>query len=585
MDLNLNKTVVKSKEEEKVVAAEVEEKVVEAVSAAEKGVEKVAAKAAKGEGTFMRSTMTRRTPPRKSPTPMEVEGTQHLADSSRLQVPKETLKGGSTASSVASGPVSRSNSVASSKRARTDSEGDTEPIAQADDLCKMREIGSELRKFLLTDTNKVSKLACMHVLATVSRSKQKETSESEIGQAWEKAGRRKKRKNKKAANKINNDKEIGTGEQSVRENPKERRASRALREKESRESSEEREPRNDIEQERHNAKMNVEDMDPEEREVERLMQNYRIVMSLVPNNSSTITVDDRRQIRAAMHEMKLRTMIMIGVAKELRHKANTTERKMTTTAINTKQRTQGSYSAAVKTGQTEVIAQTEATQQTQKQQHKVSVTAKETGMTPEQVAKVLREKIDPTTHKIAARNYVAMPKMLQKAPSSSKTATDVVSAAEEDSEHVAVISEPPPPSTPCSSDESCEEPKFTTVRRKNMRKIIKKEVDKAKKEINLIEVSEMDNVSEAKEAATVRPGIRKSRNSRDEEANKATTDSEPRSTRETRRSRVPEEYNTPKEIELKKLLTSYKTIMSLIRNTSARITMEENALSVQNCTK
>ncbi|KAK4887252.1 hypothetical protein RN001_003523 [Aquatica leii] len=69
-----------------------------------------------------------------------------------------------------------------------------------------------------------------------------ETSESEIGQAWEKAGRRKKRKNKKAANKINNDKETGKGEQSVKENPKERRASRALRDKESRESSEEREP-------------------------------------------------------------------------------------------------------------------------------------------------------------------------------------------------------------------------------------------------------------------------------------------------------------------------------------------------------
>ncbi|KAK4877986.1 hypothetical protein RN001_010492 [Aquatica leii] len=111
-------------------------------------------------------------------------------------------------------------------------------------------------------------------------------------------------------------------------------------------------------------------MDPEEREIEKLMHNYRIVMSLVPNNSSTITVDDRRQIRAAMHEIKLKTMIMIGVAKDLKPKANTTERKMTTTAINNKQRTQRSYSTAVKTGQTKVIAQTEATQQTQKQQHK-----------------------------------------------------------------------------------------------------------------------------------------------------------------------------------------------------------------------
>ncbi|KAK4887393.1 hypothetical protein RN001_003664 [Aquatica leii] len=177
-----------------------------------------------------------------------------------------------------------------------------------------------------------------------------------------------------------------------------------------------------------------------------------------------------------------------------------------------------------------------------------------------------------------ARNYVAMPKMLQKGPSSSKTVTDVVSVAEEDSEHVAVISEPPPPSTPCSSDESCEEPKFTTVRRKSMRKIIKKEVAKAKKEINLIEVSEMDTESEAKEATTIRQGIRKSRNSRDEDANKATTDSEPRSTRETRRSRVPEEDDTPEEIELKKLMASYKTIMSLIPNTSARITMEDKRI-------
>ncbi|KAK4881287.1 hypothetical protein RN001_004606 [Aquatica leii] len=239
-----------------------------------------------------------------------------------------------------------------------------------------------------------------------------ETSESEIGQAWEKAGRRKKRKNKKAANKINIDKETGKGEQSVRENPKERRASRALRDKESRESSEEREPGNDIEQERHNAKMDVEDMDPEEREVERLMENYRIVMSLVPNNSSTITVDDRRQIRAAMHEIKLRTMLMIGVAKELRHKAKTSEKKMTTasTAVNPKRTTPGSYSAAVKTGQTENTGRTEEIQKSQRQQHKVSVTAKETGMTPEQVATVLREKIDPTTHKLAVRNFVTTKK-------------------------------------------------------------------------------------------------------------------------------------------------------------------------------
>ncbi|KAK4878806.1 hypothetical protein RN001_011312 [Aquatica leii] len=237
-----------------------------------------------------------------------------------------------------------------------------------------------------------------------------ETSESELGQAWEKA--RRKKKNKKAANKINNNKEIEKGEQSVRENPKERRASRALREKESRESSEEREPGNDIEQERHNAKMDVEDMDPEEREVERLMQNYRIVMSLVPNNSSTITVDDRRQIRAAMHEIKLRTMIMIGVSKELRHKAKTSEKKMTTatTAVNPKRTTPGSYSAAVKTGQIENTGRTEETQKTQRQQHKASVTAKETGMTPEQVATVLREKIDPTTHKLAVRNFVTTKK-------------------------------------------------------------------------------------------------------------------------------------------------------------------------------
>ncbi|KAK4874342.1 hypothetical protein RN001_013702 [Aquatica leii] len=368
-----------------------------------------------------------------------------------------------------------------------------------------------------------------------------ETSESEIGQAWEKAGRRKKRKNKKAANKINNDKETGKGEQSVRENPKERRASKALRDKESRESSEEREPGNDIEQERHNAKMNVEDMDPEEREVERLMENYKIVMSLVPNNSSTITVDDRRQIRAAMHEIKIRTMIMIGVAKELRHAAKASEKKMTTapTAVNPKRTTPGSYSAAVKTGQTENTGRTEETQKSQRQQHKVSVTAKETGMTPEQVATVLREKIDPTTHKLAvrnfvttkkgviecnfpgignhrrgqrirnvksnrnaklgkmesngnedsesdfriganlkmeARNYVAVPKLLVKGPSCS---SPTVSASEEDSEHV-VLTSVPAPSTNCSSDESCAEAKFTTVRRKSSRKLIKKEVAKAR---------------------------------------------------------------------------------------------------------
>ncbi|KAK4874323.1 hypothetical protein RN001_013683 [Aquatica leii] len=286
-------------------------------------------------------------------------------------------------------------------------------------------------------------------------------------------------------------------------------------------------------------------MDPEEIEIERLMKSYKRIMSLIPNNSNRITMEDKRVIRAELHEIKMRATLMIGVTKELRHRACKVEVQARNNPVQRTTTIARNYASVVKSNQEERSAP-------------------------------LPSRNEQATQ--PAKKKPKLFKMLQKGPSSSKTAIDVVSVAEEDLEHVPVISEPPPPSTPCSSDESCEEPKFTTVRRKSMRKIIKKKVAKAKKEINLIEVSEMDNVSEAKEAATVRPGIRKSRNSRDDEANKATTDSEPRSTREMRRSRVPEEDTTPEEIELKKLMASYKTIMSLIPNTSARITVEEKRI-------
>ncbi|KAK4887483.1 hypothetical protein RN001_003754 [Aquatica leii] len=172
-----------------------------------------------------------------------------------------------------------------------------------------------------------------------------------------------------------------------------------------------------------------------------------------------------------------------------------------------------------------------------------------------------------------ARNYVAVPKLLVKGPSCSRP---TVSATEEDSEHVVHTSEPAPSSN-CSSDESCAEAKFTTVRRKSSRKLIKKEIAKAKKAIHLVEATDKIPVSEAKEAAVAKINIRKTRNSREKDKTKVTSDSEPHQ-RETGRSLDKEEDATPEETELGKLIESYKVIMSLIPNNSNRITMEDKRI-------
>ncbi|KAK4874339.1 hypothetical protein RN001_013699 [Aquatica leii] len=158
----------------------------------------------------------------------------------------------------------------------------------------------------------------------------------------------------------------------------------------------------------------TEAMAPEEIEIERLMKSYKRIMSLIPNNSNRITLEDKRVIRAELHEIKMRATLMIGVTKELRHRACKVEVQARNNPVQRATAIARNYASVVKSNQEERSAplpsrNEQATQPAKEKQKlfKVKVEGKDAGMTPEQYKTIYCRILGPL--KICHHQIEALP--------------------------------------------------------------------------------------------------------------------------------------------------------------------------------